>query len=41
METLTLFLKKFELETGLKVKFAIHPKSSKDFSNLLIKLSKY
>ena len=29
------FLKKFELQTGLKVKFAIHPKSYKDFSNLL------
>ena len=28
-------LKKFELETGLKVKFAKHPKSFKDFSNLL------
>jgi len=25
----------FELQTGLKVKFAIHPKSYKDFSNLL------
>tara|TARA_B110000014_G_scaffold248392_1_gene222726 strand:- start:14 stop:1165 length:1152 start_codon:yes stop_codon:yes gene_type:complete len=32
---LTQFLKKFEIETGLKVKFAIHPKSSKNFSNLL------
>ena len=29
------FFKKFQLETGLKVKFAIHPKSFKNFSNLL------
>ena len=33
--TLIKFLKKFEADTGLKVKIAIHPKSSKDFSNLL------
>ena len=33
--TLIKFLKKFEIDTGLKVKIAIHPKSSKDFSHLL------
>ena len=29
------FFKKFEIQTGLKVKFAIHPKSFKNFSNLI------
>jgi hypothetical protein len=33
--TLIKFLKKFETDTGLKTKFAIHPKSSKNFTNLL------
>jgi len=33
--TLIKFLKKFELDSGLKIKIAIHPKSSKNFTNLL------
>ena len=33
---LTKFFKKFEMETGLKIKFAVHPKSrNKNLSNLL------
>jgi len=33
--TLIKFLKKFELNSGLKIKIAIHPKSSKNLTNLL------